>query len=122
MVSATAVGAGLGFESWALCSRRLSELDVEGWAFAFGRFNVLTLHRFNAASALPVIANRLNRAAFHRFFAKALFLGAFRLFVDERVTTVIVAFEIGRSGFAAQIAVDALIIDVKFATYVFGVF
>ena len=31
-------------------------------------------------------------------------------------------FEIGRRGFAAQIAVDALIIDIEFARYVFGVF
>jgi len=38
------------------------------------------------------------------------------------MTAVIVPFEIGRRGFPAQIAVDALIIDVKFARYVFGVF
>jgi hypothetical protein len=38
------------------------------------------------------------------------------------VAAVIVAFKIGGSGLAAQIAVDALIIDVKFAGYVLGVF
>ncbi|HEU5245882.1 MAG TPA: hypothetical protein VFU09_02215 [Candidatus Udaeobacter sp.] len=35
---------------------------------------------------------------------------------------VIVPFEIGGRGFAAQVAIDALIIDVEFAWYVFGVF
>jgi hypothetical protein len=38
------------------------------------------------------------------------------------MATVIVALEIGRRGFAAQIAVDALVIDVEFARYVLGVF
>jgi hypothetical protein len=38
------------------------------------------------------------------------------------MATVIIPLEIGRRGFAAQIAIDALIIDVEFARYVFGVF
>jgi hypothetical protein len=38
------------------------------------------------------------------------------------MAAVVVPFEIGGRGFTAQIAVDALIIDVKFARYVFGVF
>jgi len=38
------------------------------------------------------------------------------------MTAVIVPFEIGRRGFPAQIAIDALIINVEFARYVFGVF
>jgi hypothetical protein len=38
------------------------------------------------------------------------------------VTAVIIAFEIGRSCLAAQIAIDALIIDVEFPGYVLGVF
>jgi hypothetical protein len=38
------------------------------------------------------------------------------------MAAVIVPLEIGGRGFTAQIAVDALIIDVKFARYVFGVF
>jgi hypothetical protein len=35
---------------------------------------------------------------------------------------VVVPLEIGWRGFPAQIAIDALIIDVEFAGYVFGVF
>jgi hypothetical protein len=38
------------------------------------------------------------------------------------MAAVIVSFEIGGRSFAAQIAVDALIIDVKLARYVLGVF
>jgi hypothetical protein len=38
------------------------------------------------------------------------------------MAAVIVPFEIGGRGFAAQIAIDTLIIDVEFARYVFGVF
>jgi hypothetical protein len=38
------------------------------------------------------------------------------------MAAVIVPLEIGGRGFAAQIAIDALIIDVEFARYVFGVF
>jgi hypothetical protein len=38
------------------------------------------------------------------------------------VAAIVVALEIGGRSFAAQIAVDALIIDVEFACYVFGVF
>jgi hypothetical protein len=38
------------------------------------------------------------------------------------VAAVVVPFEIGRRGFAAQIAIDALIIDIEFAWYIFGVF
>jgi hypothetical protein len=38
------------------------------------------------------------------------------------VPAIIVPFEIRWRGFAAQIAVDALIVDVKFARYVLGVF
>jgi hypothetical protein len=38
------------------------------------------------------------------------------------MTAVIVSLEIGGRCFAAQIAVDALVIDVEFTRYVFGVF
>src|SRR6184192_1533608 len=72
--------------------------------------------------AVPVVADRFDRTAFHGFFAESLFFRRLWLFIDVGMTAVIVPFEIGRRGFTAQIAVDALIIDVKFARYVFGVF
>src|SRR4029453_11299040 len=72
--------------------------------------------------AVPVVADRFDRAAFHRFFAETFFVRRLRLLVDVGVPAVIVSFEIGGGRFAAQIAVDALIIDVEFARYVLGVF
>ena len=69
-----------------------------------------------------VIADCFDWAPFHRFLAERFFLGSLRLFINVGVAAVVVTFEIGRSGFAAQIAVDALIVDVKFSRYVLGVF
>jgi len=71
---------------------------------------------------VPIIADRFDRTAFHRFFAKSFFFRRLWLFIDVGMAAVIVPLEIGGRGFTAQIAVDALIIDVKFARYVFGVF
>src|SRR4029077_6806073 len=72
--------------------------------------------------AVPVVANRFDRTAFHGFLAESLFFRRLWLFIDVGMTAVVVPFEIGRRGFPAQIAIDALIIDVEFARYVFGVF
>jgi hypothetical protein len=69
-----------------------------------------------------VVADCFDRATFHRFFAESFFFWRLRLFIDVGVSPVIVPFEIGRRGFTAQIAIDALVIDVEFAWYVFGVF
>ena len=44
------------------------------------------------------------------------------MFVDVGMAAVIVPFEIRGRGFAAQVAIDTLIIDIEFARYVFGVF
>jgi hypothetical protein len=38
------------------------------------------------------------------------------------MSAVVVALEVGGSGFAEQIAVDALIIDIKSSAYVLGIF
>jgi hypothetical protein len=50
-----------------------------------------------------------------------LFIG-FRLLVEEGVTTVVVTLEVGRGSLAAEVAVDALIVDVISAVGVLGVF
>jgi hypothetical protein len=72
--------------------------------------------------AIAIVTDRFDRAAFHRFFAEPLFLRRFWLFIHVGMAAVIVPLEVGGRRFAAQIAVDALVIDVKFAGYVFGVF
>jgi hypothetical protein len=38
------------------------------------------------------------------------------------MAAVIIPLEIGGRGFTAQIAIDALVVDVEFALHVFGVF
>jgi hypothetical protein len=69
-----------------------------------------------------VVANGFDRATFHRFFAEHFLLRGLWLLVNVGMTPVVVALETGWCRFAAQIAVDALIIDVKCPRYVFGVF
>ena len=69
-----------------------------------------------------IAADRLDRAAFHGFFAEIFFIGAFRLFKYVGMAAVIISCEIGGRGFAAEIAVDALVVHIKFSNYVFRVF
>jgi hypothetical protein len=68
-----------------------------------------------------IVANGFDRAAFLGFFAKGFFFRGRGLLVNVGVTAVFVAREIGGSSFAAQIAVNALVIDVKFPTSVLGI-
>jgi len=74
------------------------------------------------SGAVSVIANGFNRAAFHCFLAEAFFVGRLRLLVNVGVAAVVIPLEVRRSGFAAQITIDALIIDIEFARYVLGIF
>jgi hypothetical protein len=69
-----------------------------------------------------VVTDRFDRAAFHRFLAKTFFLGRLRLLVDVGVTTVVVALEIRGRGLPAQIAIDALLVDIKLPRGVFRIF
>jgi hypothetical protein len=68
-----------------------------------------------------VVTDRFYWAAFHRFLAKAFFFGRLRLFVDERMTAIVIPFEIGGRGLTAKIAVDALLIHIEFAGGIFGI-
>jgi len=76
----------------------------------------------NQKSLRAVIADRFDRATFHRFFAKRFLFGRLGLLVNVGVTAVVVALEIGRRCFAAQIAIDALFIDIGFPRHIFRVF
>jgi len=71
---------------------------------------------------VAVVADGFDRAAFLGFLALSLLLGAGGLFEDVRKTSVIAAGEIGRSGFATEITIDALIINVVFSRDVVGIF
>jgi hypothetical protein len=87
--------------------------------FNDSRFNASTLQRLLLRA---IISDGFDWASFHRFLAERFFLRSLRLFINVGVAAVVVAFEIGRRGFAAQIAVDTLIVDVKFSRYILGVF
>jgi hypothetical protein len=64
---------------------------------------------------VAVVTDRFHGAAFHGFHAARGFFFILGLFEEVGITAVIVAGEIVRSRFAAEIAVDALIVHVKFA-------
>jgi hypothetical protein len=68
------------------------------------------------------VADGFHGAAFHGFLAQRLLLRRLGLFVNVGVPAIVIAGEIARSGFAAEIAVDALVIDVEFACDVLGIF
>jgi hypothetical protein len=78
--------------------------------------------RISSLPLVSIIADCFHRAAFLGLFALRLFLRRTRLFINEGITSIIIAFEIVRSGFATQVAVDALVIDVKFAGDAFRIF
>ena len=61
-----------------------------------------------------IVADGFDGTTFHRFPAKGFFFRRFGLLVNIGVTTVVVAFEIGRRSFAAQVAIDALFVDIEF--------
>src|SRR4051812_17707322 len=69
-----------------------------------------------------IVTDSFHWTAFHRLFAQALFLRALRLLVNIGMPAVIVSFEIRRGSLTAEVAVDALIVDVKFPVHIFGVF
>jgi hypothetical protein len=69
-----------------------------------------------------VVADRFDRATFHCLFTKTFFFGRLRLLVNVGMATVVVALEICRGSFPAQIAVDALFIDIEFAGSIFRIF
>jgi len=68
-----------------------------------------------------IVTDGFHGATFHRFLAEPFFFRRFRLLVNVGMAAVVVAFEIGRRSLAAQIAVDTLVIDIEFTSYVFRV-
>jgi hypothetical protein len=77
---------------------------------------------FKKTQDLTVVPNRFDWAAIHCLLAESLLLGSLWLLVNIAVPAIVVAFEVCRCGFAAQIAVDALVIYEKFSLKVVAVF
>jgi hypothetical protein len=76
----------------------------------------------DSSGLFAVAADGFDGATAEGFFAELQLFVGLRLLVDVGVTAVIVTGEVGGSGFAAKIAVDALIVHVKGARDVLGVF
>ena len=76
----------------------------------------------NAAGNLfPVAPDCLYRTAFHRFLAESCLRIILGLFINVAVAAIVVALEVRRSRFTAEVAIDALVVDVKSPTYVFRI-
>jgi hypothetical protein len=119
----------LNSPAYSCVSITLPASDTEGPRFSFwARLSLFRAAIFQKLRAkrreydCAIVANRFDRATFHRFFAERFLLRGLWLLVNVGMTPVVVAFETGRCRFATQIAVDALIIDVECPRYVFGVF
>src|SRR5215471_6216936 len=69
-----------------------------------------------------VVADGFDRTTFHCLFAEGFLFWTFGLFVNVGMAAVVVPFEIGRRGLAAEVAVDALLIDIKGSRRILRVF
>ena len=113
--------AGRRFPTFIPRHKNISSRDQEGGPLPGGANQtkspqILAAGRAERADGLsPVIANGLDRAAFLGFLAASFFLRRLRLLENIRIAAVFVAFEILRRGFAAQVAVNTLVIDVILA-------
>ena len=79
-------------------------------------------HLVRSHSEFAIVADGFDRTSFHGFLAKRLLLRGGRLLKHIGVAAVVAAREISGCGFPAQVAVDALVIDVKLSGHVFRVF
>src|SRR4030095_6882029 len=90
---------------------RRAALFFLGAAFPFPAAIFQKLRAQTREYDCAVIANRFDRATFHRFFAERFLLRGLWLLVNVGMTPVVVAFETGRGGFATQIARDACVMQ-----------
>src|SRR6266850_8332931 len=72
-------------------------------------------HLVRSHSAFAIVADGFNRTSFHGFLAKRLLLRGGRLLKHIGIAAVVAAGEISGCSFPAQVAVNALLIDVKFS-------
>src|SRR3982074_1112018 len=69
-------------------------------------------HLVRSHSAFAIVADCFNRTSFHGFLTKRLLLRGGRLLKHIGVAALVAAHEISGSGFPAQLAVNALVIEV----------
>jgi hypothetical protein len=71
---------------------------------------------------LSVAADGFYRAASEGFFTEGALVIRLRLLVEEGVATIIITLEVGWRCLTAQVAIDALVIDIVGTFYVLRVF
>jgi len=76
----------------------------------------LPLHIGSGAGFFAIIADRIDGASLQSLHAEIDLLLSLGLVVDEGIPAIIVASEKCGGGFAAKIAVDALLIDIETPT------
>src|SRR5260370_24489146 len=90
--------------------------------FAALLWQAVHCHLVRSPSAFAIVADGFDRTSFHGFLAKLLLLRGGRLLKHIGVAAVVAAREISGCGFPAQVAVNALVIDVKLSGHAFSVF
>ena len=96
-----------------------SEIEDGRWEMEDGRWKMGDGGSEVGGRSGAILADGLDGAAFLGFFAAGFFFRVLGLFIDERVTAVIVSLKIVRRGLAAKVAINAGVIHVILA---FGVF
>jgi hypothetical protein len=69
-----------------------------------------------------VITDSLDRAALFGFLASSFLIGACGLLKHVAIAAVLVALEVIRRGLAAQITVNALVVDIILSRHVLRIF
>ena len=90
--------------------------------FAALVWQAIHCHLVRSHLAFAIVADGFDRTSFHGFLANRLLLRGGRLLKHIGVAAVVAAREISGCGFPAQVAVNALVIDVKRSGHVFRVF
>ena len=71
---------------------------------------------------LGVVADGLDRAAFFGLIASGFFIRRLRLLGNVGVTAVLVPLEVFGCGLAAQVAINALVVNEELARDIFRIF
>src|SRR5207244_11036179 len=82
-------------------------LDVGRSAFGSAFTRVMARPAVAPYHLRPVVSDRFDRTAFHRFFAKSFFFWRLGLLIDVGLVAVVGSFDIGRCGLLETIAVHA---------------
>jgi hypothetical protein len=71
---------------------------------------------------LTVLPDRLDRTRHQRFLAQLSFFGCLGLFIDIRITILVIPRKVRGRGIAAHVAIYAIVIDVVFTGGIVGEF